>query len=253
MPHCPPTPRCRPGSASAATGRGLTEFLILGAGFTAGRVARRLVAEGADVTVTNRQRQEIPGARCLAWDVTAAASLRELRPFVSDGTVILDSIPTLAGTPELVDFIRPLRPARIVYLSSTGVYGAADVVDEHTLPSPQADKDRQRMQAERAVSEGPWSTMVLRPAAIYGPRRGVHWSVRQGTWRPASGNPVVSRIHVDDLAEHAIRALRSERPVPFRWRTRSPVPPRRSRNGRLPTWVSPSWRAPRRNPRAGGG
>jgi nucleoside-diphosphate-sugar epimerase len=185
----------------------LADFLILGAGFTAARVARRLVEAGADVVVTNRERKEIAGARCLGLSITAAANLRPLAPFLASRTVILHSIPILSGTPELVEFLRPFRPARIVYLSTTGVYGAAERVDEHTVPSPETEKDKERMEAETALAQGPWSTMVLRPAGIYGPSRGVHWSAKQGKFRPVPGNRVVSRIHVDDLTEHALRAM----------------------------------------------
>jgi len=189
----------------------MADFLILGAGFTAGRVARRLVKTGADVVVTNLHRTEIPGARCLALNVTAAASLSGLAPLLSDGIVILHSIPGLSGTQELVDFLRPFRPKRIVYFSTTGVYGAAELVDEHTVPSPEMDKDKDRLAAEGVLSHGPWSTMVLRSSAIYGPGRGVHWSVRRSMSRSApTGNRAVSRIHVDDLAEHAVRAMQSD-------------------------------------------
>lgn len=202
----------------------MAQFLILGAGFTAGRVARRLVAAGADVVVTNRQRTQISGARSVALDVTTPASLPGLRPFLANGTVILHSIPMLAGTPELVAFLRPFRPARMVYLSTTGVYGPAERVDEQTVPDPQTDKDRQRRESETVLSEGLWSTMVLRPAAIYGPGRGVHWSARQSTFRPPPGNPIVSRIHVDDLADHAVRALQSEATGAFPVADEEPCP-----------------------------
>jgi len=47
-------------------------------------------------------------------------------PLLSNGMVILHSIPSLFGTPKLVDFLRPFRPKRIVYFSRTGVYGAAE-------------------------------------------------------------------------------------------------------------------------------
>lgn len=111
----------------------------------------------------------------------------------------------------MVDFLRSFRPARIVYLSTTGVYGEVELVDEHTAPSPQTEKDKARMEAERVLSDGPWSTLVLRPVAIYGPGRGVHWSARQGVFRPPpGGSRVISRIHVDDLAEHALKAMQSD-------------------------------------------
>jgi nucleoside-diphosphate-sugar epimerase len=49
---------------------------------------------------------------------------------------------------------------------------------------------------------------VLRPAAIYGPDRGVHVSIREGRFRLAGdGANFVSRIHVHDLAAHVDAAL----------------------------------------------
>ena len=187
----------------------MADFLILGAGFTARRVAQRLVEQGAEVTVTNRELTKIAGAQSVALDITDAHSVSRLRPFLSDQTVILHSIPIPTGTPELVRFLRTLPPARIVYLSTTGVYGSAEAVDEDTPPNPETDKDKARMATEQTLCDGPWSTMVLRPAAIYGPGRGVHWSARQGAPRSTPGNRVVSRIHVDDLAEHALRAIQT--------------------------------------------
>jgi nucleoside-diphosphate-sugar epimerase len=185
----------------------MADFVILGAGFTAGRVARRLAESGADVVVTNRRRTEISGARALALDLASGAGLGDLAPFLSQETAILHSVPTLCGTPDLVEFLRPFRPRRIVYLSTTGVYGAAEQVDQTTAPSPDTDQHKDRIETERVLGEGPWSAMVLRPAGIYGPGRGVHWSARQGRFRPPSGERMVSRIHVDDLAEHGVRAM----------------------------------------------
>ncbi len=202
----------------------MADFVILGAGFTAGRVARRLAEAGADVMVTNRRRTEIPGARSMALDLATGEGLSDLAPFLSRDTAILHSVPLLSGTPELVEFLRPFRPRRIVYLSTTGVYGAAERVDETTAPSPDTDQHRDRIETERVLGEGPWSAMVLRPAGIYGPGRGVHWSARQNRFRPPSGERMVSRIHVDDLAEHAVRAMRADEVGAFPVADEAPCP-----------------------------
>jgi nucleoside-diphosphate-sugar epimerase len=61
------------------------------------------------------------------------------------------------------------------------------------------------------VTRRAWSWLILRPAAIYGPDRGVHVAMREGTHRLwGSGENRVSRIHVDDLAAHAEAGLLSE-------------------------------------------
>jgi nucleoside-diphosphate-sugar epimerase len=102
------------------------------------------------------------------------------------------------------------RLARVVYLSTTGVHGAAAEVDETTPPAPQTPGDEARLAAERAVLGGPWSGLVLRPAAIYGPHRGAHALLRSGGLaRLARLDRVVSRIQVEDLAALCEAALAS--------------------------------------------
>jgi len=54
---------------------------------------------------------------------------------------------------------------------------------------------------------------VLRCPGIYGPDRGVHVRLLRGTYRlPGTGKNMVSRIHVEDLAEFVLAsaALRGE-------------------------------------------
>ena len=51
-------------------------------------------------------------------------------------------------------------------------------------------------------------SLILRPAAIYGPGRGVHAAMRQGRFSLARGvTRLVSRIHVDDLARIAVASM----------------------------------------------
>jgi nucleoside-diphosphate-sugar epimerase len=202
----------------------MADVLILGAGFTAGRVARRLLEAGADVVVTHRHAREVKGARCVALNLDTGAGLQDLGPHLSNGVVVLHSIPDFAGTPQLVEFLRPFRPRRIVYLSTTGVYGAADQVDERTPPGPDTEQHRLRVDTETTLASGPWSLMVLRPAGIYGPRRGVHWSARRNLFRPPSEERVVSRIHVEDLAEHALRAMQGSEIGAFPVADEAPCP-----------------------------
>lgn len=193
--------------------------LILGCGFTGRRVAASLAGAGHTVLATSRrpERLALPGVRCLRLDLDDPASLAAVAAAVPEGVRMLVSIPLVqnsAGrwsdpTPRLLNALGP-KPARVVYLSTTGVYGAQLHVDERSLPAPRNPREMLRVEAERAVLNGNWSSMVLRPAAIYGPHRGVHASMRRGTFRlPGDGSRFISRIHVDDLAAIASAALLS--------------------------------------------
>jgi nucleoside-diphosphate-sugar epimerase len=129
--------------------------------------------------------------------------------FVPAGSAVLYSIPVTEPdvTPKVLMNLQG-RASRLVYLSTTGVYGRTVDVDASTPAAPQGQSSRLRIDAERAVLEGPWSALVLRPAAIYGPGRGVHTRMQRGDFSlPGDGSNYVSRIHVDDLAAHAEAAL----------------------------------------------
>lgn len=191
-------------------------FLILGCGYTGKLVAESLAAQGLEVTCTNHLRGGIPGVRCLELDVTNPESITALTASILPGTRILYSVPGLAPSNRLISALRSWQPQRMVYLSSTGVYGPSEYVDETTPPLAQDEKAAVRLITERLLADGPWPTLVLRPAAIYGPDRGIHISVLQDDYeRARSWNRLVSRIHVNDLAAHVEAALRSDREGQF--------------------------------------
>lgn len=179
----------------------LARILILGAGYTGSRVAALLSARGHQVVCMRSAELPLP-------DVSA------LRTLPGDRWHVLHSIPPVTGasgladpTPLVVDALGD-RVARWVYLSTTGVYGAASLVDETTPVAPRTEREHLRVSAERALLDTGTSTLILRPAAIYGPGRGAHVAIREGTWKLAGdGRNVVSRIHVDDLARLASEAL----------------------------------------------
>lgn len=192
----------------------MNAFLILGCGYTGKRVAEQLIRDGASVVCTNRQAGSNGGPHSVAMDAPRPESIEALLGVMTEGMSVLHSIPPdgeTEYTQQLSHALRKRHPQRLVYLSTTGVYGAAEVVDEHTAVAPDSARDGLRVAAERLVTGGPWTSLVLRPAAIYGPGRGVHTSVRRGSFHmPDAGERIVSRIHVEDLARITVAALNSE-------------------------------------------
>jgi nucleoside-diphosphate-sugar epimerase len=179
--------------------------LILGCGYTGQRVARRFLARGASVIATTRSPERLAGLGAEIID------LADVPRSITPGALVLDSIPP---GPPVVELLGN-APARVIYLSSTAVYGSARFVDENTPAEPDEQRGVLRLAEEQRVAAGPWSSMILRPAAIYGPGRGILDGGPPGPRlapRPASQSidNIVSRIHVDDLAAHVEAALLSD-------------------------------------------
>jgi nucleoside-diphosphate-sugar epimerase len=187
--------------------------IILGLGFTGSRVAWRLIKRGIPVAAAVRDPARFTelasaGLRLVEWSLGAG----QTRLPLPGSQRLLHSIPTLpaAETAELHNIVDSLEPARVVYISSTGVYGGQQEVDENTEAAPTDSRGQERINEEAWVSRGPWTSMILRAAAIYGPGRGVHTALREGRMPRGSGAAVVSRVHVDDLAAITDAALFSD-------------------------------------------
>ena len=111
--------------------------------------------------------------------------------------------------------LRPSRnPARLVYISTTGVYGdcGGAWVDEDRSVQPQADRARRRWDAEQTLAQ--WrdtagaALVTLRVAGIYGPGRLPLEHIRSGLplVRPEDA-PWSNRIHAEDLVAACIAAM----------------------------------------------
>ncbi|MDP9054273.1 MAG: hypothetical protein M3N93_08225 [Acidobacteriota bacterium] len=154
--------------------------IILGLGFTGKRLARRLLARGEEVFAPGRgETMALPKQARMA--------------------VLIPPVPE-PGRAGLRRAILDLAPARVVYVSSTGVYGDQVDVDENTSVNPSDERGRLRLEDDAWFAAGPWSSLILRSSAIYGPGRGVHAALREGRVPRGTASGVVSRIHVDDLA-----------------------------------------------------
>ena len=179
----------------------MAPVLILGCGFTGSRVARLLRDDGVAVIAIRRAQ----------IDFTHPGAVAQLAAVAPPGCVVLHSVPSLPDSADAL-LLSALegRADRIVYVSTTGVYGASETVDENTPVAPRNAREEARVRTELAVQNGSWNSLILRPAAIYGPGRGVHVSMAEGRYTLlGDGSNYISRIHVDDLAAVAHAAARS--------------------------------------------
>jgi nucleoside-diphosphate-sugar epimerase len=112
------------------------------------------------------------------------------------------------------EFDRQGDPQRLVYLSTTGVYGdcGGRWIDESCTLQPQAARARRRVDAEQALTD--WSRhtgrelVVLRVAGIYGPGKLPLERIRQGlSMVRESEAPYTNRIHADDLVSVCTAAM----------------------------------------------
>lgn len=194
------------------------DVLIIGCGYTGRRLGARLAAGSVNV-------------RGLVAHAASAADLVPLgiAPQVEDldsgeNGIPADGALVYYGAPPPRDgdtdsrLARTLTrlsgvPHRIVYLSTTGVYGDRDGerVDETTAPAPQNARSRRRLDAETRLRNYARANgcewVILRVAGIYGPGRLPMERLR-------AGDPVLrdadsgfsNRIYIDDLVTVCERA-----------------------------------------------
>ncbi|MFD2111901.1 SDR family oxidoreductase [Thiorhodococcus fuscus] len=199
----------------------MTETIIVGCGYVGSRLARRYLDRGDVIGVVRSEdgvarlaAEGIPARRCdLAQNEPdglplEGAHLFYLAPPPDRG--VEDS-----SLGRLVDaFDRVGRPKRILYLSTTGVYGDCQGawVDENHPTEPTQDRSRRRLNAEERLRawrrSGGTELVVLRVGGIYGPGRLPLERIRRAVpMVRAEEAPYTNRIHVDDLVEVCVAAM----------------------------------------------
>ena len=105
-------------------------------------------------------------------------------------------------------------PQRLVYISTSGVYGdcGGDVVDETRLARPTSDRAKRRVDAEQRIrawgAESGVNVSILRVPGIYAAGRLPLARLEAGT--PAllpDRDPYTNHIHADDLVRTVVAAL----------------------------------------------
>jgi nucleoside-diphosphate-sugar epimerase len=201
------------------------KLFAFGLGYAARRVLARLAgveASGATRDPETARAWRRDGVAAWAVDDPAARPALEAALRGAD-TLLVSAPPDENGDPALQRLGAAIAAApalaRVVYLSSVGVYGdrGGAWVDESSAPAPGSPRARRRLAAEgdwRAFGEGRGASVdVLRLAGIYGPGRNALEKLQRGEARRiVKPGQVFNRIHVDDVAAIAVRLIEAGEP-----------------------------------------
>lgn len=199
-------------------------LLIVGCGDVARRALPALVGRW-NVLALARKEHEVAelrthGVRPVRGDLDCAASLSRLSGLAD--ALLYTAPPPGSGERDLrlrrlLSALAKAKsiPQRLIYISTSGVYGDAGGgrVDECTPVRPTSDRARRRLDAERslrafAIRHGV-SLTILRAPGIYAAERlplETVWA-RRGQLR-GEEDSYSNHIHADDLARLCVRALR---------------------------------------------
>lgn len=197
---------------------------ILGCGYVGLELGRQLAEAGHDVTGVRRSDEGLSaiadaGLRAVRADVTDPASLDAVPD--ADWLVFAASSGGRGAAAAREVYVEGLAtaveafaaraepPDRLVYTSSTGVYGDhdGDWVDEETPLDPTTPKTEVLAEAEATAFDAPFDATVARFAGLYGPER---YRLERYLEGPVTEG-YLNMIHRDDAAGAVAHLLETDR------------------------------------------
>jgi nucleoside-diphosphate-sugar epimerase len=181
---------------------------------TGAAAASALAARGAEVAVERADAAYVRGMDAVIH-VAALPGVRTKHP----GGLLYD---TNVALPERLATAARAQRARFVLLSSSSVYGNADVLPtpEDTLPGPLNPYAVSKVAAEKAVLACGGDPVIVRPFTVYGPGQRPEMAFARWIRAIAAGEPVPWHAapgtardftYVDDAVAGIVAALRRGR------------------------------------------
>ncbi|MHB8471266.1 MAG: SDR family oxidoreductase [Gammaproteobacteria bacterium] len=206
----------------------MNRVLIVGCGAIGRRVAVLCLAEGRTVTGLVQSAASAAGLQAAGitpWQIDLDDSIALAEVKCADQAVYYFAPPPAADEtdPRMTHFLAAIAaddlPQRIVYISTTGVYGDCDGawITEAQPVNPRTPRGKRRLDAENSLRV--WSAqtgvpvVILRVPGIYGPGRLPAERIRKGlpVLREADA-PYSNRIHAEDLARICVAAMQRGTP-----------------------------------------
>ncbi len=187
--------------------------LIAGCGRIGQALGERLAAAGAEVFGLRRRPEGLPPAITpIAADLQEPAALAAALPAPVDTVYYIVTPATfddagyrrafVDGLGNLAAALRgqPRPPRRLVFVSSTAVYGQSggEWIDEASPTAPGRFSGQRLLEAEAIALGGPWAGVAVRYGGIYGPGRDALIRKAQAG-EPCQADQYTNRIHAEDV------------------------------------------------------
>ena len=201
----------------------MSNFTMIGCGDIGFRVSRELIKQGHQVqaTIHFEEGTNVPQSAGIET-IIANFDYREDVPEISvHGQKLFYFMPPQGGGSSdyrMLNFCRILSvdnyPAKIVYISTSGVYGNCDddLVTEETPVNPQTSRAKRRVSAEQQLKEQAekfgFDLVILRVTGIYGPGRlPISQLTKEHEVLTPEDAPRTNRIHSLDLVQICLAAM----------------------------------------------
>lgn len=203
-----------------------SHVVIIGFGYVGFRIAREELFSGRSVSALTRSAESTARAKSLgvlpiAGDLDDPGTLKNISTRNAVVYYLAPPPPTGVRDLRLANFLNAIdasTPSKLVYISTTGVYGNTQGawVNENSPLNPQQDRSRRRCDAEMqlrvwAAQHPVCCVTILRVGGIYGPNKLPLARLEKN--EPMVDDPLhpswVNVIHVDDLATVCRTAART--------------------------------------------
>ena len=201
----------------------MRRLLIIGCGDVGLRLAKVLRGRWRIYALTHSQNRystlRAQGVMPVSGDLDRPETLQRIAGLAQDVVHLAPPPGSGARDTRTINLIRALAkggslPQRLVYISTSGVYGdcGGDVIDETRRARPLSDRARRRLDAEQQLrgwgAENGLQVSILRVPGIYSAARLPIARLKAGI--PAlvpERDPYTNHIHADDLARTVFAAL----------------------------------------------